>query len=952
MKHYQIILVAILIVFISRVNGQIPGTLDISFGTGGKVVYDRDYIDVYQDVKVQTDGKIIAAGNSLTSSYTSVIEITRYLENGTFDPSFGTNGHFTYTYNGNPETMAYRCIIKTNGKILIAGHTTNYSTWGIILIQLNSNGTPDPSFGTNGIVYQNLSAGENLAYGLALQTDNKIIVSGIKTDGNGSSVPIVVRFSENGQLDASFGNSGVAEVPIVTGDNDFATVCVQPDGKILAAGHYNSGLSWFTLLLARFNSNGTLDPTYGNAGIVNINLGNVDDEFFDMKMSGTDCILTGFTVTQADYNYHLLLMKIDQNGQPVSSFGNGGKVIWGNVAYTFGDELEIQSDGKIVVAGCTGEMQPADNDWALWRFNADGSLDNAFGTNGITLTEFFNGAEEALGVALHDNKIIVAGKTRNASDLLDFGVAKYWNGISALFTTNNTTLCNGSTVQFTDQSFGAPDSWNWTFEGGTPATSTLQNPSVTYSTAGVFDVTLVITKGTQTNSLTKTDLIHVEAPVTVAPSVPLGPTENCGSFTYQYSTSAVPNSTAYNWSVNPATAGTITGNGLAASLSASNTWNGAYTVQVAGINSCGNGPLSIALNCTLVHQPLIFSLFSGGGYCTGQPGYEIKLEDSETGVNYQLYKDGVALGSPVPGTGEMLSFGLQPIGTYTVTAVNGICTAVMLGSAINYLVDPPAAAAQPTGPASVCNNTPATFTGSLPANGFTLVWTLNPATAGTITQPTTTTALITWNAGFSGPVSVSVQGQNECGTGASSPAQIITVNAMPLPVISGIATVCKNQEITYTTASNAGSTYAWIVTGGTITSGQGSNQVTVLWGYPGTGTLSVSETSAASCSGTSPVYSVAINECTGLSESKAEEISIYPNPATEMLNVTVSTTIKKPVRIAIYNTMGQVVYQSSKIKTNAVSPLSIDISHLSAGTYTIRVTSENQVFSKLFSKIM
>jgi len=522
--------------------------------------------------------------------------------------------------------------------------------------------------------------------------------------------------------------------------------------------------------------------------------------------------------------------------------------------------------------------------------------------------------------------------------------------LTAAFTASSTNICNGGSVQFTDQSVGTPTSWNWTFEGGNPATSTLQNPLVTYPTPGIYDVTLVVTRGVQTNTSLNPDLMHIDGPLTIAPTQPTGQSTICGSFNYDYTTTAVPNATSYVWTVDPASAGTIAGTGLTATLTASNTWNGAFTVKVNGISICGAGPVSPVLNCTLLHQPNVFSLFAGGGYCSGQPGYEIKLAGSETGVNYQLYKDGVVTGSPVPGTGNELSFGYQTSGTYTVTGINASCTAVMQGTSTVYLIDPPAAAAQPTGPSSVCNNTPATFTGSLPANGFTLVWTLNPATAGTITQPTTTTALITWNAGFSGPVSVSVQGQNECGTGAASPAQTITVNAMPMPVISGIATVCKNQEITYTTASNAGSTYAWTVTGGTITSGQGSNQVSVLWGYPGTGTVSVSETSAASCSGTSPVYSVAINECTGLSESKAEEISIYPNPATEMLNVMVGTTIKNPVRIAIYNTMGQVVYQSAEIKTPLANPVSIDISNLNAGTYTLRVTGENEVFSKLFVK--
>jgi uncharacterized delta-60 repeat protein len=944
------IIITIVITLCSNAMAQTPGTLDLTFGTGGKVVYDKDQTDLYNDVQVQSDGKIVAAGTYMTPSFTAMIEVTRYMPDGTFDASFGTYGHFNYTYNGNPETMAYRCLIESNGKILIAGHSTDYTTWGILLIQLTTNGTPDPAFGTNGVVYQTLSSGENAAFGLTLQTDNKILVSGYKMDATSSYVPYVARFSATGVLDASFGSAGVAEIPVLSGDNDFSAVCVQSDGKILAAGHYNSGLSWFTLLIARFNSNGILDPTYGSAGIVNMNLGNVDDEFYDMKMNGTDCVLTGFTVSQADLKYHLLVMKFDQTGQPVNSFGNAGKVIWGAVDYTFGDALQIQSDGKIVIAGCTGGLIPANNDWALWRFNTDGSLDNTFGTAGVTTTEFFGNADEALGVALWQDKIIVVGKARNASNLLDFAVARFWNSFTAAFTTSASTLCNGGSVQFTDQSLGSPTSWDWTFAGGTPSISNLQNPLVTYSVPGVYDVTLHISNGTLNNTFTSPGLIHVEAPITSAPATPSGPTEICGLSSTPYTTSAVAGASAYTWNVNPANAGTISGTGLTGTLAASNTWSGTFSINVSASNSCGTGPVSADLNGTLVHQPNVYSLFSGGGYCAGQPGYEIKLENSEIGIDYQLYKDGVAIGSLIPGTGTTLSFGNQTAGTYTVSGVNGICSANMQGSAINFIIDPPATAAQPTGPSSACNNVPSTFSAVLPANAYTLMWTLDSPAAGVVSQPTTTTALVTWNQGFSGSVAVTVQGQNECGEGPSSPAHTISVNPVPAPVVSGIATVCKTQEITYSTISTAGSTYAWAVTGGNIISGQGSNEIHVVWGNPGTGTVMVTETSTDGCIGASLILNVEINECTGINENAADEIKVYPNPAFDELNVLLNDNFKSLSDVFIYNNMGQLVLNYPGINFSNTSQLKIDISTLSPGVYTLRIKSEDQFLNKLFVK--
>jgi photosystem II stability/assembly factor-like uncharacterized protein len=522
--------------------------------------------------------------------------------------------------------------------------------------------------------------------------------------------------------------------------------------------------------------------------------------------------------------------------------------------------------------------------------------------------------------------------------------------LTAAFSASNTTICNGTSVQFTDLSVGSPTSWNWTFEGGTPATSTLQNPSVTYATAGVYDVSLTVMLGSISNTVSNTNMIHVDAPVTSAPAQPTGPVEICGSFNYGYTTTSVPSATSYIWAATPASAGSFSGTGTTGTLAASNTWNGPFTITVSGSNACGAGPASAALSVSSTFQPNPYSLFSGGGYCNGQAGYEIKLEDSDLSVDYQLYKDGIATGALVPGTGNTLSFGLQTVGTYTVSGVNGACAANMLGASTVFIIDPPAAATQPTGPASTCNNVPSTFTAALPANGFTLLWTLNPASAGNVTQPTLTTAVVDWNPAYSGTVDVSVQGQNECGNGTASPAHTITVNALPAPSASGNTSVCKNQEITYATAASTGSSYTWAVTGGSIQTGQGSNEIIVMWGNPGTGTVAVTETSAAGCTATSPLLTVAVDACTGITENKADELSVYPNPASDHLNVTLKAEFKTSAEITIYNSTGQLVHKFPKVNANNTNELRLDISDLNPGGYMLRIIANNQTLSKSFVK--
>lgn len=426
MKLNFTIIVAFLFILLSRVSGQTAGSLDVNFGVDGKYIYDKDLQDIYLDVKVQPDGKIVSVGMSLTPAYTPSLQVTRLLPNGTPDPSFATNGQYNLLLNS--ECGAYKCIIKADGKILIGGYTTNYTNYWMLLLQLNADGTPDLSFGTNGVALYTSGPQENYLFGLTLQEDGKILAAGYTQNSEYKNIPTVVRFSENGTLDASFGDVGAATIPVTETDNDFSAISVQSDGKIVAAGHISNGLSWFSLLVARFDQNGVLDPSYGTNGIVNMNLGNVDDEFYDMVMlDNNETILTGFTVSQADLNYHLLLMKLDNSGYPKLGFGIDGYVVWGDVPYTFGDAMTMQPDGKILVVGSTGELMPGNNDWAIWRFLPDGSLDNVFGTDGVTTTDFFGNADEALGIALHQDKIIVAGKTRNATNYLDFAVAQYNN---------------------------------------------------------------------------------------------------------------------------------------------------------------------------------------------------------------------------------------------------------------------------------------------------------------------------------------------------------------------------------------------------------------------------------------------------------------------------------------------------------------------------------------------
>lgn len=496
------------------------------------------------------------------------------------------------------------------------------------------------------------------------------------------------------------------------------------------------------------------------------------------------------------------------------------------------------------------------------------------------------------------------------------------------FTSSTTTVCTGGTVNFFDISSGAITSWSWTFEGGTPSTSTLENPVVVYNTAGTFDVQLTVTSGSNNSTELKTDYITVYGSL-ATPNTPTGPSEVCGTYSYQYSTQPVQYAESYDWEVTPSAAGTFTGNDVAVIFTASGNWEGAFAIKVRAVNVCGDGPWSPDLSGTVNHNPVVFDLLGEGAWCEGSDGAEITLSDSETGVSYELFKDNLTTGVILGGTGEPVSFGFfQETGLYTATGFTSSCSENMVGQIYVHMEPVPGQAAMPEGPGSSCNDEVSDYLTEGAEDADDYIWTLEPAGAGTLV-PGGDACYITWNGDFEGTAYLSVTGENVCGTGEPSEALAITVNPVPVPTVTGPGLVCDEEEADYSTAQVAGSVYSWEVTGGEIVTGSGTAQVTVLWGAPGPGSVTVTETTAAECQATSETLFVTIDDCTYIGEGNENEAFIYPNPFTDHLLITGC----KDSSIEIYNLLGVIVIKH-KIEDNFKM---INTSDLHQGIYLVRI---------------
>jgi uncharacterized delta-60 repeat protein/uncharacterized repeat protein (TIGR01451 family) len=417
------------------------GDLDDTFGNGGLVTIDFDGgDDIANAVAIQSDGKIVVAGPTTDKSTT--FGLARLNTDGSLDDgsmndstpgdSFGPSGGKTETFiTGND--VLNDIVIQSDGKIVAAGVTgtpspsvvagldgqefalARYNTDGSLDDGSVNDSTPGDEFGDGGIVLTDFPGpSDDVAYGVALQSDGKIVVAGVTnpistpppvTAGGSGSDFALARYNTDGSLDSGgmgdstpsdeFGAAGLV-VTDFNGRNDAArSVAIQTDGKIVAGGYTVNAETGLDFALARYNVDGGLDD--GTAG----------------------------------------------DSTPGDSFGGDGKVDTDfDATSDIGYALAIQVDGKIVLAGTSGPrftlsegavLTPSGStgdDFALARYNTNGNLDPTFSTDGLVTTDFFAGTDRALGVAIQkDGKIVAAGFADN--DGQQFALARYLTTIAS-----------------------------------------------------------------------------------------------------------------------------------------------------------------------------------------------------------------------------------------------------------------------------------------------------------------------------------------------------------------------------------------------------------------------------------------------------------------------------------------------------------------------------------------
>jgi uncharacterized delta-60 repeat protein len=396
------------------------GDLDPTFGSSGKVTTDfSGNNNVAEAMAIQPNGKIIAVGSA--GQYPLVdFALARYNGDGSLDSTFGSGGKVTTDFFGLPDG-ANAVALQLDGKIVAAGIAQVPGGFVFGLARYNSDGSLDSTFGSGGKVTTPFSTGDAEIFDIAIQSDNKIVAAGVTFRPMADFA--LARYNSNGSLDSGFGVGGLVVGNFFTNDIAFA-IALQSDAKIVVAGVTNLSSVPQNFTLARYNTDGGLDTTFGPGGKVVTDFFNTFDAAFDVVIQADGKIVAAGYATMNTSDLDFALARYNADGSLDPGFGSGGKVITSigsarDVAYG----IALQPDGKIVAAGEGGTTS---EDFAAARYNGNGSLDPSFGSMGKVTTDFSGDADKAFDVALQsDGKIVTAGLSHSSNTGDDFALVRY-----------------------------------------------------------------------------------------------------------------------------------------------------------------------------------------------------------------------------------------------------------------------------------------------------------------------------------------------------------------------------------------------------------------------------------------------------------------------------------------------------------------------------------------------
>jgi uncharacterized delta-60 repeat protein len=307
---------------------------------------------------------------------------------GDLDPTFSGDGKVLTDIAGGDDG-ASAAAIQADGKIVAAGFSSQAAggrTFAVV--RYDSAGLPDPSFGDDGIVTTSFGGDSAAARALAIEADGDIVVAGTSSQPETGWDFALARYEPDGSLDPSFGDNGRVTTDFDDVANGINALVVQPGGKLVVAGESRGDFA-----LARYDTDGSLDTSFSGNGVVTTDFAGMADTAYAVALQGDGRIVAAGSAFEKQDFYDapqfFALARYQADGTPDSTFSGDGILIT-DISDYFGDArahaVALQQDGKIVLGGVIGDEQFSDlglfSDLVVGRYNPGGSPDPSFDAEG------------------------------------------------------------------------------------------------------------------------------------------------------------------------------------------------------------------------------------------------------------------------------------------------------------------------------------------------------------------------------------------------------------------------------------------------------------------------------------------------------------------------------------------------------------------------------------------
>ncbi len=430
-----ILLFALTVMSVSTISLKAaPGSLDVGFNNVGNIIKDFGASEALCAVTVLPDGKIIAAGTTDVSGHDDIL-VVRYLPNGTLDPSFSVDGSEITNLLATSNETATAMAVQPDGKIVVVGYTDANTGVNVDMfaVRFNANGGLDSSFGFSGKYTINPTpSADDRATGVTVLPDGKIIIGGSARTNTSTSFALA-RLTASGVLDTTFSSDGYQE--IAAGYGECHAMTVQADGKIILVGESKS-LGTEDFMVARCNSNGTLDNTFSGDGFTRTQIIGKDAAYATLLQPDGKILVAGYANGGTDS----VAVRYLTDGTLDTSFSGDG--IYQN---SFGglssfSAVVLEANGKILLGGASGTL--AGRNSTIIRLTPSGILDETFDGDGYLINDInvANG-DFIFGLSFQpDGRLVAVGKAGNSTGDIALSRYNFFQKTDVLVRTSASTL--------------------------------------------------------------------------------------------------------------------------------------------------------------------------------------------------------------------------------------------------------------------------------------------------------------------------------------------------------------------------------------------------------------------------------------------------------------------------------------------------------------------------------